>query len=154
MEFDYPVGYKALTLNLTGFSGIKEINNSMAFQVNHYCSVGIPLTESKVIHTNLCDAGFIHKSRHFFFSSSQMLLLQTFMESSFSKAEALTELNLEDVFRILFTSRLVFLSFGAIKSNLSENVLWLQSEFIQNIFLVFNKSIVCRSCSGMSWISR
>jgi len=83
-----------------------------------------------------------------------MLLLQTFMESSFSKAEALTELNLEDVFRILFTSRLVFLSFGAIKSNLSENVLWLQAGFMQNIFLVFNKSIVCRSCSGMSWISR
>ena len=40
-----------------------------------------------------------------------MLLLQTFMESSFSKAEALTELNLEDVFRILFTSRLVFATY-------------------------------------------
>ena len=83
-----------------------------------------------------------------------MLLLQTFMESSFSKAEALTELNLEEVFRILFTSRPVFLSFGAIKSNLSENVLWPQAGFMQNIFLVFNKSIVCRSYSGMSWISR
>ena len=70
-----------------------------------------------------------------------MLLLQTFMESSFSKAEALTELNLEDVFRILFTSRLVFLSFGAIKSNLSENVLWPQAGFMQNIFLVFNMII-------------
>ena len=83
-----------------------------------------------------------------------MLLLQTFMESFFSKAEALTELNLEDVFRILFTSRLVFLSSGAIKSNLSENVLWPQAGLMQNIFLVFNKRIVCRSCSGMSWISR
>lgn len=75
-------------------------------------------------------------------------------ERNIHKAEALTELNLEDVFRILFTSRLVFLSFGAIKSNLSENVLWPQAGFMQNIFLVFNKSIVCRSCNGMSWISR
>ena len=53
-------------LNLTGFSGIEEINNSMAFQVNHHCSVRDILTESKVIHTNLCDAGLIHRSRHFF----------------------------------------------------------------------------------------
>ena len=42
------------------------------------------------------------------------------MEFSFSKMEALIELN---VFRSLFNNRLVFLSFGAIKSNLSENVL-------------------------------
>ena len=75
-----------------------------------------------------------------------MLLLQTFMESSFSKAEALTELNLEDVFRILFTSRLVFLSFGAIKSNLSENVLWLQAGFMQNIFLESDLSRVFFLC--------
>ena len=78
-----------------------------------------------------------------------MLLLQTFMESSISKAEALTELNLEDVFRILFTSRLVFLSSGAIKSNLSENVLWLQAGFMQNIFLVFNLHRI-HSISGLN----
>ena len=77
-----------------------------------------------------------------------MLLLQTFMESSFSKAEALTELNLEDVFRILFTSRLVFLSFGAIKSNLSENVLWPQAGFMQNIFIKVLSAGPAAECPG------
>ena len=83
-----------------------------------------------------------------------MLLLQIFTEFAFNKVEALTELNFADVNSILSTRRFVFLPLGTIKSNLSEKVLWSQAGFAQNIFLVFNKMIVCLSWSGMSWISR
>lgn len=83
-----------------------------------------------------------------------MLLLQIFTEFAFNKVEALTELNFTDVNSILSTRRFVFLPLGTIKSNLSEKVLWSQAGFTQNIFLVFNKRIVCLSWSGMSWISR
>ena len=78
----------------------------------------------------------------FFLSRSQILLLQTFIELSFNRADALTELTFADVNNILSTSRFVFLSLGAIKSNLSEKVLWLQAGLGQNIFRIFNKTII------------
>ena len=83
-----------------------------------------------------------------------MLLLQTLTESAFNKFEALTELNFTEVINILSTSLFVFLPLGTTKSNLSEKVLWSQQGLVQNIFLVFNKSVVCLSCMGISWISR
>ena len=76
------------------------------------------------------------------------------MDECFNNTDAVTELNFVDVINILSIKRLVFFPFEATKSNLSEKVLCVQFSFIQNIFLVFNKRIVCLSCIGISWISR
>lgn len=51
-----------------------------------------------------------------------MLLLHTLIESDFNNIDALTELNLDEVIKILSKRRLFF-SLGDMKSNLSEKVL-------------------------------
>ena len=72
------------------------------------------------------------------------------MESDFNNVDALTELNFVEVIKILSKRRFVFFLLGDMKSNLSENVLWVHSGLLQNIFLVLSNSIVCLSCNGMS----
>ncbi len=72
-----------------------------------------------------------------------MLLLHNLMEEFSNNDEVFTELNFVEVINILSIKHFLFFPFEDIKSNLSENVLCVQFLFKQNIFLVFNKSIVC-----------
>ena len=56
-----------------------------------------------------------------FFSRTQMLLLQTFMEFPFSKAEVLKELNVGRYFQVLILRSFGF-PFRAIKPDLLKNI--------------------------------
>ena len=43
-----------------------QVNDPMAFKVNHDRSIGEPFPERKIIHTNFCNRRLIHNCWHFF----------------------------------------------------------------------------------------
>ena len=90
----------------------------------------------------------------FFLISWQIVLFPTSTCSSFNIDDALIELKLNEVFNIRVSNRLVFRPLGSTNSKDSENVLCWHSGLLQNIFLVFTRRIVWRSCIGISSMLR